>query len=105
MRPVKFGMAALYRYEEATGRSAISDFAKQIDGSYSLLTVVDLVCAGLDCGYLSTGKQAAPYSKYDVADWLTESDQIERIMSMFVESLPKAKNAIPLNQTKAKKKA
>ena len=56
MRPVKFGMAALYRYEEATGRSAISDFAKQIDGSYSLLTVVDLVCAGLDCGYLATGK-------------------------------------------------
>lgn len=101
-RPIRFGMAALLRYEELTGRAAVSDFAAATGGSYSLQMVVDLVLAGLECGYKKEGLPATDLDRYDVADWLGEEvDAIENIVQMFADSLPKPKNGNPPARKKA----
>ena len=99
--PIRFGMAALYMYEEITGRAAISDFSNIQAGDVKLSTIVDLVYCGLVCGYQKQGK-VTTFDKYDVADWLGEADgAIEEILVQFAESFPKSKNLNPPKKVKA----
>lgn len=106
-RPLRFGMAALYRYEQITGRNAIDDF-RQMQGPngeiiVKLTVVVDLLYSGLVCGCISQ-RIAPDFIQEDVADWLTEdSDAVEKMMAFFVESLPHGneKNAIAPQAAKA----
>lgn len=103
MRPIRFGMAALYKYEQTTGRSATSDFAEMGNGNYKLTTIVDLVFSGLFCGYQ---QQRIPFDLdiLDVAEWLGEDQgKIEAIMQLFVESMPGPKNGAPPRAAKIKK--
>jgi len=101
MRPIRFGMAALYMYEQLTGRAAISDFASITAQDVKLSVIVDLVYSGLVCGY-DKNKVQIDFDKYDVADWLGGNDGvIESVLEQFAESFPKSKNVIPPKKAKA----
>lgn len=103
MRPIRFGMAALYKYEEITGKSAHLDFAEMGAGGYKLKTIVNLVYAGLACGYQKSGI-TIDFDVLDVAEWLGEDQTtIEAVMQLFVESMPGQKNAVPPRTVKGKK--
>lgn len=104
-RPIRFGMAALYKYEQITGRSAISDFAAmQTAGGAKITTIVDLIGAGLFCGY-SEQRMAVDFTELDVADWIGQDQALmDRIMELFADSFPsneKNKTAPQLKKAKA----
>jgi hypothetical protein len=85
-RPIRFDMAALYIYEEQTGRSALSDMATFAQGAPSVRVMVDLVHAGLIRG-ASYFRQTFEADKYIVAEWLTTSqDILPEVMKMFEQS-------------------
>jgi hypothetical protein len=85
-RPIRFDMAALYIYEEQTGRSALSDMATFAQGAPSVRVMVDLVHAGLIRG-ASYFRQTFEADKYLVAEWLTTSqDILPEVMKMFEQS-------------------
>ncbi|MGI9159732.1 MAG: hypothetical protein ACR2K1_08270 [Saprospiraceae bacterium] len=85
-RPIRFDMAALYIYEEQTGRSALSDMATFAQGAPSVRVMVDLVHAGLIRG-ASYFRQTFEADKYLVAEWLTTSqDVLPEVMKMFEQS-------------------
>lgn len=99
-------MAALYKYEQLTGRAAVSDFAGLQDlTNVKLSLVVDLVYSGLACGY-QAARKPLDFDQLDVADWIGEDQAvIEQVMHYFAESFPAPsgeKNGIaPLNPAKA----
>lgn len=104
-RPIRFGTAALYKYEQITGRSAISDFAAmQTAGGAKITTIVDLIGAGLVCGY-SEQRMAVDFTELDVADWIGQDQAlIDTIMEIFADSFPpneKNKTAPQLKKAKA----
>jgi len=85
-RPIRFDMAALYIYEEQTGRSALSDMATFAQGAPSVRVMVDLVHAGLVRG-ATYFRQTFDADKYLVAEWLTSSqDILPEVMKMFEQS-------------------
>lgn len=85
-RPIRFDMAALYIYEEQTGRSALSDMATFASGAPSVRVMVDLVHAGLVRG-AAYFRQTFEADKYLVAEWLTNSqDILPEVMRMFEQS-------------------
>lgn len=86
-RPVLFGFAALYQYEQRTGRNALNDFASmQEAGSISLL--VDLLFAGLCAGVRSEGGKV-DFAPEDVAEWIgTDFSIFEKVTTYFAASFP-----------------
>lgn len=111
-RPILFGMAALYTYEQRTGRKALSDFAALSSGPQeaaddpSLMFLVDLIFSGLAAGARKTGL-AVDFIAEDVAEWVgNDLPLIERVMRLFVESFPdaKKKEAQPASAAKPKPK-
>ena len=79
-------MAALYIYEEQTGRSALGDMATFASGAPSVRVMVDIIHAGLIRG-ATYFRQTFDADKYMVAEWLTSSqDILPDIMKMFEQS-------------------
>lgn len=106
-RPVRFGMAGLYEYEQRTGRKALTDFKALAGGleSVSITLVVDLIFCGLACG-ARTESQNMDFTTYDVADWLAgDNDTLQKVMDLFAESFPQDGGKKTLNGSKAAKKA
>src|SRR5574343_920966 len=102
-RPVRFGFAALYEYEQKTGRKAIADFAELQSGieHASISLLVNIIYCGLSAGYKSAGIPQ-DFDEYDVADWISESmDVVADVMSVFADSFP-AGNAKRGKATKTK---
>jgi hypothetical protein len=94
-RPVRFGFAALYQYEETTGRKALQDFATlSIDPqNISVKTVTDIAFCGLSCGHQSLS-QTVTFTEFDVADWVMGDEKaLTKIFNLFEKSFPKAKEA------------
>lgn len=110
-------MAALYHYEQRTGRKALADFARMAANpedeteEVSLVFLVDLVYSGLMAG----ARKAVPgstlfFQPEDVAEWIGDDfGLIVQVMNIFSESFPSAKkNETPtttLPATKAKARA
>ena len=93
MRPVRFSYAALYEYENHTGRNAISDFNQMQNGGVSVVMSADLVFAGLSAGYRTTGKEI-DFTALDVADWVFENPaSMQKVMEIFADSFPKSDTA------------
>lgn len=92
LRPVRFSYAALYEYEQNTGRKAIEDFTKLQTEGISVTLATDLIYAGLSLGAKTVG--AVPdFSVYDVSDWVfSEPGSIDATMKIFSDSFP---NAVP----------
>lgn len=115
-RPVRFGMAGLYEYEQRTGRKALADFGaylKAVDAArekalqelgvesitkeqensiagecLSFVFAVDLAFSGLSAGCRSE-KLPLDFDAYDVADWMmADSESIGDVMQAFSESFP-----------------
>ena len=85
-RPIRFDMAALYIYEEQTGRSALGDMATFASGAPSVRVMIDIIHAGLIRGAMYF-KQTFDADKYTVAEWLTSSqDILPEVMKMFEQS-------------------
>ena len=102
-RPLRFGMAALYEYERRTCRAAIADFSGVDAENMPLSLIVNLVVAGLVCGYKHE-KRVVDFDEYDVADWMGEdSEAIVAMLEMFTQSLPKPKSGIPPATRQSKK--
>jgi len=98
-RPILFGMAALYHYEQRTGRKALSDFSKmsanpedETEG-ISLLFLVDLIYSGLAAGARKeVPGSVLPFQPEDVAEWVGDDFAlIEQVMTIFAESFPTTK--------------
>lgn len=107
-RPVRFGMAGLYEYEQRTGRKALADFA-QLSGqgieNVSISLIVELAFAGLCAGYRSE-KMPIDFDAYDVADWVgLDSETIGRVMNAFTESFPHTEQGKQNGAPKAAKAA
>lgn len=90
---IKFGFGALYHYEKTTGRTALKDFQGSIgsESEMKISFIADLAFAGFINGGKASNKPFQS-SVEDVADWLT-GENIESIMSLFADSMPKAKGA------------
>lgn len=104
-RPVRFGMAGLYEYEQRTGRKALADFASLAGGleAVSITLMVDLVYCGLTCGARAES-QNVDFTPYDVADWLTgDNATLEKVMALFAESFPQDGGKKTLNAKKPAK--
>lgn len=109
-RPILFGFAALYAYEQRTGRKALEDFAglaAQGEGmpeSFSIKFLVDLVLSGLVAGCRKL-RQSEDFNEFDVADWLgADQTLIQQVLQIFTDSFPKAeKNAAGPTKPKASK--
>ena len=87
-RPVLFGYAALYAYEKKTGEPIAGKLAEFSAGSYSIVTVVDLILCGLECGH-NKEKKDINFDEYDVAEWLTDDvNLVGEIMAHFADSMP-----------------
>ena len=85
-RPIRFDMAALYIYEEQTGRSALGDMATFASGAPSVRIMVDIIHAGLIRG-AAYFRQTFDADKYTVAEWLTNSQEtLPEVMKMFEQS-------------------
>lgn len=92
-RPVRFGWAGLYEYEQQTGRKPLADFAEMASGGVSIVVMVDLVFYGLCAGYRHEQKNT-DFTKYDVADWIGESPEVlTKVMSVFSKAFPTEGNA------------
>ena len=99
-RPILFGFAALYAYEQRTGRKALEDFAglaaqgANVSESFSIKFLVDLVLSGLIAGCRKL-RQPEDFNEYDVAEWLGEDTAlIQQVLKVFTDSFPKhEKNA------------
>jgi hypothetical protein len=91
LRPLKFGMIALYAYEKRTGRNAEQDFAKQSYGAGNITLLVDITYSGLECGY-RTQKKEIDFDEFTVADWLSEPGVIENVIEAMYKSLPTAED-------------
>lgn len=88
MRPVRFGLAALLKYEQETGRKALADFAEFGTGAVSITVMVDMVYYGLACGYQKATK-IMDFDKYDVADWIGQDPAVfEKAMLAFSAAFP-----------------
>ncbi len=100
MRPVRFGLAALLKYEQETGRIALDDFFEISRGKVSVIVMVDLVYYGLIGGHEKT-KTEVTFDKDDVADWMTADNTIfERCMVAFAKAFPQLGNVKAAPQTK-----
>lgn len=95
-RPILFGFAGLYQYEQGTGRKALADFAQLQEGEMSVTTIVDLTYHGLIAGARSSN-QNVDFSPFDVAEWIGEPGMIEKVMTIFAQSFEQAEggNAKP----------
>lgn len=100
-RPILFGFAALYAYEQRTGRKALEDFAASAaqneltPDAFSIVFLVDLVHAGLMAGCRKL-RQPVDFDEVDVAEWLTDNQEaIAKAMQIFTESFPKAEKNAP----------
>lgn len=75
-RPIRFSVAALYLYEQDTGRNAIADFTNVSgNGSISVTVATDLVYAGLVAGH-KAAKVDIDFDKMDVAEWAFAKDGV-----------------------------
>lgn len=99
-RPILFGFAALYAYEQRTGRKALEDFAglaaqgANVTESFSIKFLVDLVLSGLIAGCRKL-RQPEDFNEIDVADWLGEDQSlIQQVLKIFTDSFPTSKNAV-----------
>lgn len=89
LRPVRFSYAALYEYEQNTGRNAIADFALLQAEQVSVKLASDLLFAGLSLGCKTIGKEP-DFTVFDVADWaFADQNAITRAMEIFSDSFPK----------------
>jgi len=88
-RPILFGFAGLYEYEQGTGRKALTDFADLQSGEMSVSTIVDLTYYGLTAGARSSN-QNVDFTQYDVAGWISEPGIIEKVMTAFAQSFEQA---------------
>lgn len=89
-RPVRFGFAGLYEYEQQTGRKALSDFASLSAGleNVSITLIVDLVYYGLVCGHRKDGANV-DFDKFDVAEWIgNDQGVLQTVMQAFADSFP-----------------
>jgi hypothetical protein len=98
-RPVLFGFAALYQYEQRTGRNALKDFAAMQGGEASITLLVDLLYSGLCAGSRSDGEKI-DFEPQDVAEWIGGDFGIfEKVAKAFTEAFPPAdgeKKKMPL---------
>ena len=89
-RHMRFGFAALLKYEQETGRNAFKDFAELTTdsgiGGISVQVMVDLAYYGLVCGHEKVGTNV-DFDKFDVADWMGEPGKLFETMQMFSKSL------------------
>lgn len=87
-RPVRFGFAGLYRYEQETGRNALADFAQFQEGieKVSVVRLMELVYAGLLAGYKSENKNV-DFTLDDVADWV-DDQVLKQVFEAFALSFP-----------------
>jgi hypothetical protein len=93
LRPIRFSYAALYEYEQNTGRNAIADFSGMQGDAISVRTAADLIFAGLSLGAKSRGK-TVDFTVYDVADWsFNDQTVITKAMAIFSDSFPKTGTA------------
>lgn len=89
-RPVRFGFAALYQYEQRTGRNALTDFAAMQGGTASVTLIIDLLYSGL-CAGTRHEKKPVDYTAEDVADWVgNDMDVLQIAATMFAASFEKA---------------
>lgn len=91
LRPLKFGMSALYAYEKRTGRNAEQDFSKQTSGAGGITLLVDIAYSGLECGY-RTQKKEIDFDEFTVADWIGEPGVIDLVIEAMYSSLPTAED-------------
>lgn len=105
-RPVRFGMAGLYEYEQRTGRKALADFSQMAGQgieNVSISIIVDLAFSGLCAGYRSESRPV-DFTPYDVADWVgLDMGTIESLMTAFSESFPQTQEGKANGAPKAAK--
>lgn len=102
-RPIRFGHAAQYEYELTTGRNSTIDLVSlSKPGSLSIKIMVDYVSSALIAGHSTEGVNIE-FSKYDVADWILGSEEIQdKLMELINLSLPDPKNSTAPQKQKAK---
>lgn len=105
-RPVRFGMSALWQYEQHTGRNALTDFAQMQGGLASVSMMIDLLFSGL-CAGIRHEKKPIDFTPEDVADWIgNDMDVLQIAATLFAQSFEKAgegdgeKKTKPLKVTK-----
>lgn len=90
-RPVRFGFAALYQYEQRTGRNALTDFAAMQGGQASVSLMVDLLYAGM-CAGTRFEKQQVDYTQEDIAEWIgNDMGVLQKAAEMFAASFEPAR--------------
>lgn len=101
-RPVLFGFAALYQYEQRTGRNALKDFAAMQNGEASISLLIDILYAGLCAGSRSDGLKI-DFSPEDVAEWIGGDFSIfEKVAKAFTDAFPPASEEKKTKPLKAK---
>lgn len=92
-RPVRFGWAGLYEYEQQTGRKALADFASLSGGieNVSVSVLVDLVYYGLSSGHKKAGVNI-DFDKSDVAEWISEPVVMETVMEQFTKAFEQGRS-------------
>lgn len=101
-RPVLFGFAALYQYEQRTGRNALQDFAAMQNGEASISLLIDILFAGLCAGSRSDGEKV-DFSPEDVAEWIGGDFAIfEQVAKAFTDAFPPATGEKKKTPLKAK---
>jgi hypothetical protein len=99
-RPVRFGFAALYQYEQRTGRNALTDFAAMQGGQASVSLMVDLLFSGL-CAGTRYEKQEVKYTPEDVAEWIgNDMGVLQKAAEMFESSFEPAREGETEKKTK-----
>lgn len=101
-RPVLFGFAALYQYEQRTGRNALTDFAAMQNGEASISLLIDILYAGLCAGSRSDGLKV-DFAPDDVAEWIGGDFAIfEQVAKAFTDAFPPASEEKKMKPLKAK---
>ena len=99
-RPVRFGFAALYQYEQRTGRNALTDFAAMQSGLASVSLMVDLLFAGL-CAGTRYEKKQVDYTQEDVSEWIgSDMTTLQKAAEMFAASFEPAQEGEPEKKIK-----
>lgn len=86
-RPLKFGFAALYEYEQRTGRLAIPDLDSMTDPNrVSVSIMMDLLYSGFVCGAREESANV-DFTIQDVAGWFNSFEQAVQVINMIREDI------------------
>ena len=99
-RPVFFGFSAMAVFEEETGIK----FAKigEVMQDMSIKNTIAFVYAGL-VGGAKKNKIEIDFDSDDVANWLDEVEDLEKVFMAYIEAMPKMEGKVDSKPTSKKK--